>query len=404
LTPGGRGGRVIEVTSLADAGPGTLREAIEAQGPRIVVFRVAGEIASLEPLVVREPFLTLAGQSAPGGGITVRDASLLVSTHDVIIRGIRARRGDAGLGAITTTGADSFAVYPSQSDVYNIIVDHCSFGWGIDESASIAGKALATDVTFQWNIIAETLSCVMDPPVPPFECPHSRAMLVTDADRISIHHNLYAHHETRSPRIAGGAVAEVVANVVYDWSTWGTQVAHDGQANVIDNCYLAGPATPRGKPPIQADPSSLVPRLYVTGNVGPEPLVAGPEYLVAEPVLAPSGILAHAPCDELAGVVLDQAGAIVPHRDAADARIVADVENGTGGIIDHPSEVGGYPQLEAAAAPPDTDHDGMPDTWETDRGLDPADPDDASGDDDGDGYTNVEEYLNGLIPLPACPG
>jgi pectate lyase len=410
---GGRGGRVIEVTNLNDNGSGTLRAAIEAFGSRIVVFRVAGTIELETALEIANPYITIAGQTAPGQGIMLKnqpsntDCSLVVSTHDVIIRYIRVRPGppaeSSGCGnAIVVVGED-------------VIVDHSSFSWAIDQVASTWFDA--HDITFQWSIIAEGLHCSNHEK----GC-HSTGMLIgSEGSRnISIHHTLFAHNHERNPYIKTGGLVDIVNNVIYN--SWGTasvvgneygevlvnfigNYLKQGNDSLLEKDLVAGEnvtrfdieiyvqdnITPhRPSPEMEEWPTVkpdsrrwIVPRIHVT------PLVTTTSAFVAySQVLAQAG----------ATISLDGWGRRLWIRDPVDERIVEDVRNGTGRIIDDPSEVGGWPELAGGDAPKDMDHDGMPDAWETRHGFDDIDPSDGPVDADGDGYTNVEEYLNSTVP------
>ena len=217
---GGRGGRVIEVTNLNDSGSGSLRAALETSGPRIVVFRVAGNIVLTSAIDIRDPYVTIAGQTAPGDGITLRNvpsnlkSPLIVRTHDVVVRYIRSRPGKPGPG---TGGSDNlgaikiFNDQPNQS--YNVIVDHCSLSWGTDEMLSTFYKTY--DVSLQWNIVSEGLDCETDS----FKC-RSYGILVGESGghSVSVHHNLVAHVVQRAPRMRIDGVVDVVNNVVYNWN------------------------------------------------------------------------------------------------------------------------------------------------------------------------------------------
>jgi pectate lyase len=416
---GGRGGRVIEVTNLNDAGPGSLRAAIEAEGPRIVVFRIGGTIELHSGLIITNPFITIAGQTAPGGGITLKnhstskDISLDIFTHDVIIRYISSRPGpcvrEPGIVDAIGAGDDAHAVY-------NIIIDHGSFSWATDQ---VAGTWYdARDITVQWSIIAEGLHCSTHE-----EGCHSMGMLLgSDGSRnFSIHHNLFAHNHERNPYVKTSGLVDVVNNVVYN--SWGTPivVADDfGQVpiNSIGNYVKVGVDSNPDKYLVTVvGPSDSGAQVFVRGNIIPlRPRDDMDEWLVVKPVarqwIVPSRHNAppvtttsafEAYDQVLAGVGatigLDSRGNEYWRRDVVDQRIINDVRNGTGKIIDDPSEVGGWPRLAAGVAPRDSDHDGMPDDWEKMHGFDPYHPADGPADADGDWYTNIEEYLNGTDPI-----
>lgn len=409
-TPGGRGGRVIAVTNLNDSGAGSLRAALEASGPRIVVFRVSGTIELASSIDIRDPHVTVAGQTAPGDGIALKSpgsTALRVKTHDVVLRYLRIRPGPGG-------ESDGLAIQTAEAR--DIIVDHCSITWGVDESVSLyTGDASARieDVTFQYNIIADALDCSTHS-----EGCHSKGLLLQYSDRVTLHHNLFANNGARSPMLLSGRT-DAVNNVVYNWGGSAVKIENrhgDVSLNYVGNYIAPGEDSDITENGLQVKTAGVF--LWLDGNIAehsrpddsyPEDAIvnyrAEPEPLAASRFDAPAVTTTSAA--EAYEAVLAGAGATLPARDRADANTVAGVRNRTGRIIDHPDDVGGYPVLESAPAPADADGDGMPDTWETDRGLDPDDAADGALDRDGDGYTNVEEYINGLVgdgPAPPAPG
>jgi pectate lyase len=209
-TPGGRGGRVIYVTTLDDSGPGSLRAAIGAQGPRTILFRVGGVIDLQSALVVREPFVTIAGQTAPGGGICLRGDNFGIATHDVVVRFLRVRLGD-----LRRREVDTFSIADGSR---NVVVDHCSASWSIDETLSPSGDI--SDVTVQWCIISESLNNSLHS-----KGPHGYGSLLRATGGVSLHHNLWSHHNGRNPRF-GDNYAEgpfptfdFRNNVIYNWGS-----------------------------------------------------------------------------------------------------------------------------------------------------------------------------------------
>lgn len=415
---GGRGGRVIEVTNLADSGMGSLRAAIEAEGPRIVVFRVGGTIELQSGLVITNPFITIAGQTAPGGGITLRNdpsnskTPLKIKTHDVVIRYIRSRPGSST--EITDT-LDAISIGNRKGGVYNIIIDHSSFSWATDEVVNSWFDA--HDITIQWSIVSEGLNCSTHE-----EGCHSKGMLLgSDGSRnISIHHNLFAHNAERNPLIKTSGLVDVTNNVMYN-PKWSASVSTDDYnealINFVGNYFKLGNDSNSGSYLLStSDKGGDGFQIFVQGNIGPNrPSTDMDETLVAKPrarqwivptqhdaplVTTTSAFEAYDQVLANAGATIgvDSQGNSYLRRDTVDERIVDDVRNGTGGIINDPSEVGGWPELAAGTAPDDTDHDGMADEWEVLYCFYPNDPSDGLGDADGDGYTNVEEYLNGTKP------
>lgn len=426
FTPGGRGGQVVAVTSLADNGPGTLRAALAMAGPRIIVFRVAGTIRLERDLDIEHPFITVAGQSAPGDGICIANGSLNINTHDVVLRHLRVRRGNPRGGQ----GSDNIGGNPAG----RIIVDHCSVGWGRDEGISLyrymklmpdgtREKQPAMNVTIQWVISSEALG------------PGHEFGGTWGGQDSTFHHNLFASNTGRNPSIGMSGEFDYRNNVIFNWGHR-TMDGSDETAlvNVINNYYKAGPAT---KPDLRAliarmeERNQLSPgkallgskwyrampgrpgKWYVAGNIvenSPEVTadnwkgMMGPAELgrVATPFEG-WPVYQHTAAEAYA-VVLAKGGATLPRRDAVDRRVLETVRTGrTGtptGIIRDPQEVGGYPELTFSpdAVPVDTDGDGMPDAWEQAHGLDASAATDGSADADKDGYTNVEEFLNGTNP------
>jgi pectate lyase len=411
---GGRGGRVIEVTNLSDSGPGTLRAAIEAEGPRIVVFRVAGTIELKTSLEIIHPYITIAGQTAPGGGVTLKgypsneNIPLIVNTHDVIIRYLRSRPGPTEVisshgGAIVVLG-------------YDVMIDHCSFSWAIDQN--VTTWAAAHDITFQWSIISEGLHCSTHEK----GCHSMGMMLGSDGSRnITVHHNLFAQNHERNPYIKTGGVVDFVNNIIYDPGGTPSVVTDEyskDPINYINNYFKAGADTPAGKFFISVDVlTGSGAEIFVQGNITPQrnkdnmpdSLAVKPDsrrWIVpdrhdAPPVTTVSAFDAfnQVLVDVGANMGLDDQGNKYSRQDSVDERIIADVKNNTGKLINDPAEVGGWPELAAGIPSTDSDHDGMPDTWEARYGFNPSNPADASRDADGDGYTNVEEYLNGTNPI-----
>jgi pectate lyase len=420
-TPAGRGGKVIEVTSLADNGPGTLREALNDTDPRIIVFRVGGTIELEDFLVINHPFVTIAGQTAPGEGICIRNAGVVVFTNDVLIQHMRIRPGMGG--DIRPDHNDAIAIlgkHGDQSGAHHVVIDHVSVSWGEDETVSTWFGA--HDVTISYCIISEALNRGRHQ-----KGTHSAGLLIGDGSyHVTVHHCLLAHNDFRNPLMSAGGTHDIVNNVIYNWGVLPAEIV-DPESNTflnfIGNYFLPGPSSRTDCYEILINPSRKYgvarPRIYVEGNLGPHRTVATlDEWAVVgygfDETPAPLEFRAlekfethsvdAAGAQEAYGGVLAHAGAILPKRDAVDSRIVHDVKNKTGSIIDSPDEVGGYPQLSSGVAPVDSDHDGMPDDWENQRELDPNDASDRNGDLDNDGYTNVEEYLHSLLlPVTVTP-
>jgi hypothetical protein len=405
---GGRGGRVIAVTNLNDNGPGSFRAACSAEGPRVIVFRISGTIPLESQIKITNPYITIAGQTAPGDGICVGNHQVKYNTHDVVIRYMRFRPGD--------TAGIVYDGFNGTGD--NAIIDHCSVSWSIDETLSINK---GQNFSVQWCMVTESLYHSIHP-----KGNHGYGGLWGGPGG-SWHHNILAHHSSRNPRASANkesGLVDIRNNVIYNW---GFNSAYGGElfpANWINNYYKFGPATePKVRHRIfyQTDAGG---RMYVDGNyvwsfpdVSKDNWRGGIDFSsdgnasestfrAKQPfVVAP---VRTQPAEEAFELILKNAGASLA-RDAVDARIVDEIRSGTAhfgatwgggrkGIIDSQADVGGWPELKSRPAPADTDNDGMPDDWEKSQGLDPRNAADGALAADGDGYTNVEVYLNSLVP------
>ncbi len=336
-TPNGERPTLLRVTNLDANGPGSLRRALDTPGPRLVVFEVGGVIdLGGSSLTMREPEVTIAGQTAPDPGITLIRGGLSVATHDVIIQHIAVRAGAGARGAPDALGAHG-------RDAYNVVFDHCSATWGIDENLSVSGpadsdpSATAHDVTLRSCLIAEGLSYANHP-----KGEHSKGTLIHDGVRgVTITGCLYAHNRERNPRLKGGTRAVIAGNVMYDWGSACIGVGAKGnrkmlepaEAVIVDNMAIPGPDT-RGRVFVKSvDPGG---RVFLRGNTVDLPLADdGVVQLDAPPQWA--SIPAHA------ADVLRTAGSRPARRDPIDARIVQSVIDRTGQIIDSQEQVGGYP-------------------------------------------------------------
>ncbi|MBC9031029.1 pectate lyase [Sphingomonas sp. JC676] len=404
---GGRGGAVLFVTNLEDSGPGSLRAAVETKGPRTILFRISGTIRLLKPLVVREGRVTIAGQSAPGDGITLRDQRLQVSADDVVIRYIRSRLGDE-------SKTESDAIWVSKGR--RIILDHVSASWSVDETLSASANYTSPDegyydLTVQWSIISESLTHSLHA-----KGEHGYGSLIRAGRgaKVSFHHNLWANHEARMPRPGNysgpevdplGAFFDFRSNVFYNWgkghSGYNADKATLSRYNFVDNAYVAGPQSEKA---IAFDESDMLAKAWFAGNsmngaipTDPWSLVTGvqPEgYRLAAPVDV-ARVKPEAAASAYASV-LAQAGASKA-RDPVDARVIAGVRDRTGRQIDSQRDVGGWPELKSLPTPRDSDQDGMPDAWEKAHGLNPNDVGDGGKDRNGDGWTNLEEWLADLV-------
>jgi pectate lyase len=251
-TPAGRGGKVIEVTSLADDGPGTLRAAINDPAPRIIVFRVGGTIELSGELAVSHPFVTVAGQTAPGGGICVKNAGIGIFTHDVLIQHIRVRPGNEGRGEPDNNDAVSIlGRHGNVAGAYNVVLDHISASWGEDETVSTWYGA--HDITISWCIISEALNRSRHR-----KRTHSAGLLVGDgSEHVSVHHCLLAHNDFRNPLFSSGGTHDFVNNVIYNWGAIPAEIFDQDSnsfLNLVGNTFRPGPSTQLGPYEITINP------------------------------------------------------------------------------------------------------------------------------------------------------
>lgn len=355
-TPGGRGGKVLRVTNLDARGPGSLRAALETAGPRIVVFEVGGVIdLARSRLAISEPFLTVAGETAPSPGITIIRGGLTIRTHDVVLRHIRVRPGDAG--APKKNGWEP-EVTASGPQAYNILVDHCSFSWAVDENLSVSGdryngeSGTARSVTLSNNIIAEGL----------FDSSHSKGRhsmgtLVHDyCTNVAVIGNLYAHNNQRNPYFKAYTTGVVVNNVIYnpgagairlDWapSEWeGRPAPRNGRLSIVGNVLIHGADTRPSVPLVGSKGGAyLEDNLAFDRHGRPVPMTGGAINLLAQKPVWPEG-LAALPSAKVVAHVTANAGARPKDRDEVDRRILRDFERRAGRIIDSQEQVGGYPK------------------------------------------------------------
>lgn len=353
---GGLSGKVLRVTTLAAEGPGSLRTAIETDGPRLIVFEVGGVIDLRgQTFVLRHPHVTIAGQTAPDPGITLIRGGLIVETHDVIIQHLAVRPGDGkGMNAAEGSAPDALGVRRSKAGpVHDVLFEHCSATWGVDENLSASGPAdvsaadgpdaTAHDITLRYCLIAEALSRSTHP-----KGEHSKGTLVHDGVRnVTITGCLYAHNRERNPRLKGGTSAVVRESLMYNWGSACIGVGRRGAKRMLEpaevviagNVAIAGPDT-RGRSFVKSvDPGG---RVAMRDNV-----VIGVEVVDdGVIVLPPPSLSVMSPWDA-ALHVLRKAGSRPARRDPIDARIARSVIEGKGKIIDSQEEVGGYPVRSA---------------------------------------------------------
>ncbi|MDF2475359.1 MAG: polysaccharide lyase [Sphingobacterium sp.] len=446
FTAGGRGGKVFVVTSLADSGPGTLREACEAGGARIVVFNVAGIIQLEKPIVVKAPYITIAGQTAPGDGICVAGESFLIDTHDVILRFLRLRRGETDV----TRRDDAVG----GNVVGNIMIDHVSASWGLDENMSIyrhvydrEGKNLklpTVNITIQNSIFSECLDAYN----------HAFGSTIGGLNSTFMR-NLWASNISRNPSVGMYGDFGFVNNVIWNW--WNRSAdGGDNRSlfNFINNYYKPGPITPKDKPiayrilkPESGRDKAFKDqygKVYAHGNVvegfpkvtkdnwagGIQiedlPNVGSREKEIRVDKAFPMAAVTTLSAQEAYNYVLKNVGAFLPKQDAVDQRIIKQVaenkvyynqdktqhgfvspyvkrrlpaDSYKQGIISDIAQVGGYPAYQGVPYQ-DADNDGIPDDVEKNMGLNPNDPSD-SRKIAKNGYANIENYLNGVVALNA---
>lgn len=438
---GGRGGKVIHVTNLNDSGTGSLRQALSTSGARIIVFDVSGTIELQSQLSIKYGDVTIAGQTAPGDGICLKNYSTYVGADNVIIRFIRFRMGDE-------KATENDAIWGRNQK--NIILDHCSMSWSTDECSSFYNNE---NFTMQWCILGESLRNSV----------HGKGTHgyggIWGGKCASFHHNLILHHDSRNPRMCGprfrtdGNVAAELVDlrncVFYNWGSNSGYAGEGGRYNFVNNYYKPGPATKHTarifepyayKKGSEARyiPDGSIGLFYVNGNYmhgkGENHDFSGFDInknsqttfyqtlqdgttaettLMNESTLRTSTMFTEGSMSsietqtaaEAYDDVLTYAGASLV-RDAIDARYAREVRNGvytylgsngsTNGLIDSQTDVGGYPTYESADKPADTDNDGMPDEWETAHGLNPN-SDDSAGYNLDESYTNIEVYINSLV-------
>lgn len=463
LSVGGRGGRVIPVTNLSDSGPGSFRDAVTQRGPRTVIFRVSGYIDVKRRIEIGDPYLTIAGQTAPGDGVTLRGTAeggaqmLRIRTHDVIIRHLAirgGRHGEPGKGQINITLDPLPADGERYGDVYNVVLDHLSLSWSLDENIAVFRNVPETppevrqsypeiyDISIQQCLIAEGLY------------PHSTGLQaggerIADEEgrsvfngglgvrRLSIHRNLFASNSHRNPGL-GVHSAQVINNVIYNWSSKAAETHDAVRVDWIANVFKPGPLSSADRILVHnaffkghSEHRFPRPSIYMRSNktVGQpdftdwtsytihyEGVPLPPSYKRDQPLPAAAVPVAVTTAGEALDLVLSTVGSrrritqqadAVDRLDPVDARIVKYVSDGGGPRslspmgwthLSDPAEAGGYPDLASAPPYADQDGDGMADEWEQKNGLDATVFDPSEQDTDSDGYTDLEEFLNQTDP------
>lgn len=397
-TVGGRGGRILTVTNLNDSGEGSFRDAVEQTGARIVIFAVDGNIELKSPLCVNNDSITIAGQSAPGDGICLKDYPLVVNASNVIIRYIRVRVGDR-------YRLDSDGVGGGRYGQKNVILDHLSVSWSIDECLSIYKTE---NLTVQWCLVTHSLNTSV----------HTKGSHgfggIWGGYKATFHHNLLANHASRNPRFSsvdGTKWVDYRNNVVYNW---GFKTAYGGghhaEINIVNNYYKPGPASLHHRLLDVAEDGTG--RYYVAGNMmaGDDAVTRDNHSAVTDCVGECTSCLVDFPFpsepihEDTPAVayqrILESVGCSFS-QDSYDREVLRQVREGIGtfgvnGIINSQEDVGSWPVLNAEKVLIDSDGDGMPDVWESKHGLNPKSASDASVYTLDENYTNIEIYLNSL--------
>lgn len=426
-TSGGRGGKTIIVSNLNDDGAGSFREAVSAKGKRIVVFSVSGTIHLQSKLSITSD-VTIAGQTAPGDGICLADHSVVLNGNNIIIRYLRFRMGDKNQkgGMVDGNGGDDALGVNRKK---NIIIDHCSMSWSTDEVFSVYD---GDSTTVQWNLIAEPLNYSYHFETGDKDYEHHGYGGIWGGQHLSAHHNLFAHCLSRTPRFNGarlGAKKELVDfrnNLIYNWGHNNVYGGEEGNYNVVNNYYKAGPGTSTSVQFRIVNPTKTATqglgKFYVNGNIieGSEEVsnnnrigIHMSKEIVEEEknsaIMSTPFSVVNINSQTAAAAfkaITQQVGASYK-RDTLDQRIINDVLNTKGKFIDvqggyehgtaYEKTINAWPSLMYLPAPMDADKDGMPDEWEKAMGLNPNDASDASTLKLHTFYTNIEVYINTLV-------
>ncbi|MGA0602052.1 pectate lyase family protein [Caulobacter sp. KR2-114] len=386
-TPGGRGGRIIRVTTLNPDGPGSFLEAVNTPGPRIIVFEVGGVIdLGAREIHIKEPFLTIAGQTAPSPGITFIRGGFQIAAHDVVVQHVRVRVGDVGKPKKSGWEVDAMS---TEGEAHDVIIDHCTLTWATDENASMSSRRFvgATPdewrqhashrITFSNDIIAHGLSYATHTKIE-----HSKGSLIHDnVSDILIVNNLYAHNYERNPLFKGGVRGVIVNNMIFDpgqraihynlmSEEWGAHPYQVGQMAAVGNVLRAGMSTPDQLAFLEIGGYGDL-QYYGKDNVAvdrigrPLPMLGsytngGARILETDkPPLWPEG-LTPMPASEVQRYIQANVGARPWDRDMDDVLLVADVAEGRGTIINSQDDLRGYP------APKPTSRPFNPDDWNLD--------------------------------------
>jgi hypothetical protein len=432
---GGRGGEVCEVTTLSDSGPNSARDCLTRKGHRTVVFRIAGRINLLSGIRISEPFLTVAGQTAPGGGIEFagkqmnNDSLIYIYAHDVIVRYLRVRIGNGpGHRPGPSTGCVGFFI--GNADVYNVILDHVSISWSDNKPVGMWANygPGVHNVDVQWSMINESIRG--HGVGPGIGNSNGTTAAFTDDD---FHHDFLSNQTHRLPETSSGTM-RWVNNIVYNWSFYASATLGFQKSDFIGNIYKTGPLNPEAQKhelhfaSVSNGWDDGPPSVYLLDNKGPnQSNPSGDQWAMASRIkgenldeigpvpgpwrrttpLAPETFpIAADDVNSLEALLfasvgdsqrLDCKGNWVPKRDAVDARLIKEYQTSTGTVPASEDNVGGFPAIDPGKACADFDHDGIPDEWELAHGLNPKNPADGAKVTP-DGYTNLEHFLNGNFP------
>lgn len=414
-TPAGRGGAVIRVTNTNADGSGSLKACVDAKGPRVCVFEVSGTITLPDDLTIRNRYITIAGQTAPSPGITLRGAGLLVKASDVLVQHLRVRPGDAS-GGEPPSNRDALKIEaPSTAPISNVVIDHCTFTWSVDEIAS--AWQYWNNISMLNNIFAEPLHESIHP-----EGKHGFGVLIGPVDgNATMAGNLFANMQSRNPMTAATRTV-IVNNLVYNWGNTAIDLQSRGavtQNSVVGNVFVRGPDTSGSYAPIglRADSTTLRPgaKVFLSDNLAPgmtttadawASSVAGSIYgsltlanfKSTAPLAWPAGLTTLPTSENVVREhVLKYSGARPADRDAVDARIITQTRNGTGRIINCVAANG--------TARCERNGGGYPNLAVNRRALSlPANPNEVTA----SGYTNLELWLHRMAAqvegrAPASP-
>ncbi|WP_218648125.1 pectate lyase family protein [Winogradskyella forsetii] len=400
-TSGGRGGFVYKVTNLNDSGEGSLRKGILKKGPRIIVFDISGTIELKSKLDINRGDLSILGQTAPCGGITIKGFPVTIKSDNVILRYVRFRMGD-----INSIEGDALGC----RDTNNVIIDHCSISWGTDENASFYNNK---NFTLQWCIISEALN----------KSVHEKGAHgyggIWGGVRASFHHNLIVSNNSRNPRFSGSKTTENSENefldfrnnVIYNWGENSIYGGENGSYNMINNYFKSGPATTSSKLDRIVSPSEPYGKFYVDGNFvfnhnnitlnnwngGVQ--CDNPELAKLDKSLDISNNIQTTNAEEAFTEVLKGVGVDI-HRDTVDKRVISNTKKGNAdyknGIIDSQEDVNGWPIIKSKQGLKDTDNDGIPNKWERKLKLN-LNKKDAHLNSINEHYSNIEIYANALL-------